>query len=218
MTETGEAEPEKHEPHRTHESPIQRILVESALIVFSILLALAVNSYVDARKEHRLTERSLRGIRDELTANLQAIRAVRAYHDTLAQETAAVDAAHQATTYLSFRAHAPSWHGFHNPILDGTAWQSAVTLGTVANMGYDTVRVLSSAYEFQAKCDQYISASIPTFDFADAVMPSTIRRMYVFVETMGIQEDTLASRYVQALKLLGDSAGSARGPRAAPHR
>jgi type II secretory pathway pseudopilin PulG len=218
VTDPGAPEPDTRAPHRTHESPIQRILVESALIVFSILLALAVNSYVDARKDRRLTERALRGIRDELASNLKAIRDFRAYHDTLAQETAAVDAAHQATSYASFRAHAPAWRGFHNPVLDGTAWQSALTLGTVANMGYDTVRVLSSAYDFQAKVDQYTAASIPTFDFADAVMPSTIRRMYVFIETMGIQEDTLASRYVQALKLLGDSAGSARGPRAAPHR
>ena len=163
MSDTSSAEPEQHEPHRTHESPIQRIIVESALIVFSILLALAVNSYVDARKERALTERALRGVRDELTANL---------------------------------------HGFHNPTLDGTAWQSAISLGTVAYMGYDTVRVLSSAYDFQAKADQYAAASIPTFDFADAAMPSTIRRMYVFIETMRIQEDTLADRYANALKLL----------------
>jgi len=210
VTEPGAPEPDKHEPHRTHESPIQRILVESALIVFSILLALAVNSYVEARKDRRLTERALRGVRDELTTNLQTIRDIRAYHDTLARETAAVDAARQATSYVAFRAHAPAWRGFHNPTLDGTAWQSAVTLGTVANMGYDTVRVLSSAYDFQAKFDQYTSASIPTFDFADAVMPSTIRRMYVFIETMRIQEDTLANRYTQALQVLGgDSAAPA---------
>ncbi|HWH51401.1 MAG TPA: hypothetical protein VN651_07645 [Gemmatimonadaceae bacterium] len=202
MTETGSAEPKQHEPHRTHESPTQRILVESALIVFSILLALAVNSYVDARKDRRLTDRALRGIRDELAANVKAIRDIRAYHDTLARETQAVDAAHQATSYVVFRAHTPSWHGFHNPTLDGTAWQSAVTLGTVANMGYDTVRVLSAAYDFQAKFDQYTSSSIPTFDFSDAAMPSTIRRMYVYVETMGIMEDTLMVRYNAALRLL----------------
>ena len=202
MSDASSAEPEKHEPHRTHESPIQRILVESALIVFSILLALAVNSYVDARKERALTERALRGVRDEMAANLRAIRDVRAYHDTIARETNAADAAHQATSYVAFHAHVPHWHGFHNPTLDGTAWQSAISLGTVAYMGYDTVRVLSSAYDFQAKAEQYTSASLPSFDFADAAMPSTVRRMYVFIETMRIQEDTLADRYEKALKLL----------------
>ena len=204
MSETG-ADGEAP-PHRTHESPIQRILVESALIVFSILLALGVNSYVDARKERALTERALRGVRDEVSANLRAVRDIRAYHDTIAKETQAVDAAHQATTYAAFRAHAPAWRGFHNPVLDGTAWQSAVTLGTVANMGYDTVRVLSSAYEFQNRLQQYTSASIPTFDLSDAAMPSTIRRMYVFIETMSILEDTLTDRYTKALKMLDGAA------------
>ena len=171
--------------------------------MFSILLALAVNSYVDARKDRRLTDRALRGIRDELQANLQTFRHARPYHDTLSQEILAIDTTHEATSYVAFRRHAPGWRGFHNPQLDGTAWQSAVSLGTVANMGYDTVRVLSSAYEFQSKFDQYAAASIPTFDFADAAMQSTIRRMYVFVETMGIDEDTLAARYTKALNLLG---------------
>lgn len=218
VTEPGALEPDKQAQHRTHESPIQRILVESALIVFSILLALAVNSYVDARKERALTDRALRGVRDELRANLQTVRDARPYHDTLSQEILAIDTTHEATSYAAFRAHAPAWHGFHNPQLDGTAWQSAVTLGTVANMGYDTVRVLSSVYEFQSRFDQYAVASIPTFDFADAAMPSTIRRMYVFVETMGIDEDTLAARYTRALRVLGDSSAGAKRGDSTKHR
>jgi type II secretory pathway pseudopilin PulG len=218
VTEPGATEPDKQEPHRTHESPIQRILVESALIVFSILLALAVNSYVDARKERALTERSLRGVRDELTANLEAVQDVRAYHDTLAQETQAVDAAHEATSYTEFRAHTAVWHGFHNPELNATAWQSAITLGSVANMGYDTVRVLSSVYATQAKFDQYTQNGLNTFDFSDAAMPSTIRRMYVYVETMGTLEDTLAARYTRALKLLHDAPASPRVADSTPRR
>ncbi len=175
--------------------------------MFSILLALAVNSYVDARKEHTLTERALRGVRDELTMNLRAIQGVRAYHDTLALETQAADAAHQSTSFVLFRAHVPSWRGLHNPPLDATAWQSAITLGTVANMGYDTVRALSAAYEYQTKLDQYIASSIPTFDFSDAAMTSTARRIYVFMETTGNIEDSVEVRYTKALKLL-DTASS----------
>jgi len=44
--------------------------------------------------------------------------------------------------------------------------------------------------------------SIPTFDFSDAAMPSTIRRMLVYVATMRTNEDTLLNRYADALKLL----------------
>jgi hypothetical protein len=190
-------------PEHKHESPIQRIVVESALIVFSILLALAVNSYMDVRKQRDLTERALRGVRAEISSNLRQVNALLPYHNLLAKEINATDSAHQAKDYASFHTHAPAWHGFDNPFLDGTAWQSAIALGTLANMGYDTVRVLSSLYSVQSKFDLYMTSSLPTFDFSDAAMPSTVRRMYIYVETMRINEDTLVGRYAKALELLG---------------
>lgn len=188
-----------------HESPIQRILVESALIVFSILLALGVNSYVDTRKEHRLTERALRGVHDEIATNLRAIRDVRSYHDTLGRQTHLADSLHQATSYAAFASHVPAWSGLHNPELDNTAWESALTLGTVANMGYDTVRVLSSLYAKQAKFDAYASSGFSSFDFADAAMPSTVRRIYVYAATVRVNEDALLAQYAAALRVLGDT-------------
>ena len=187
------------------ESPIRKILIESALIVFSILLALAVNEWVDARKQAALTDRALHAIRDEISGNAQRIRDVRAYHKTLATESNRADTLHLVHAYADFQRAVPSWRGFHNPELDATAWQSALTLGVVPNIGFDTIRTLSRLYLLQSKFDQYAETSLPSFDFSDPAMPSTVRRVWVFVQTMGVNEDTLLTRYDDALRLIGAS-------------
>ena len=40
-------------------------------------------------------------------------------------------------SYEEFKSMAPEWSGFRNPPLESTAWQSAITLGVVSNIGYD---------------------------------------------------------------------------------
>jgi hypothetical protein len=197
-------------PMRGHESPIRRILFESTLIVFSILLALAANEWVDARKQRALAEHALAAIRDEVTGNADRIRNGLPYHRSLESELRHEDSAGSVHRYADFVRGAPDWSGFKNPELDGTAWQSALTLGAVSNMAFDTVRALSRLYSLQAKFDQYNIASIPTFDFSDAAMTSTIRRMFVYVATMRTNEDTLLNRYAEALRLIGPAPAKRR--------
>jgi hypothetical protein len=200
VTEPGETEP-RQEP--AGESPIRRIIVESALIVFSILLALAVGQCADARKQNALTDRALHAIRDEIAGNAERVVAALPYHRTLEGETHRADSLGVVHSYADFKRGAPNWSGFRNPELDATAWQSAITMGVVPNIGFDTVRTLSRLYALQAKFDLYNTSGIPTFDFSDAAMPSTVRRMWVYVATMRTNEDTLVNRYREVLKLLG---------------
>jgi len=184
-----------------HESPIRRILVESALIVFSILLALGVNQWVDARKQSQLTARVLRSVRDEITANRTRVQEWLPYHRAMELASHRADSLRAVHSYADFKSAAPQWSGFKNPELDGTAWQTAVSLGVVNNMGFDTVRVLSSLYTMQAKYDQYWGGTIQSFDFADATMANTVRRMWVYFATIRTNEDSLVNRYTEALRL-----------------
>jgi type II secretory pathway pseudopilin PulG len=205
VTEPTQSAPEVETPsgaRHEKESPIRKILIESALIVFSILLAMAVNEWADSRKQAALTERAMHAIREEITGNAQRIHDVRAYHQTLMDASKRADTLHLVHSYADFRRAAPGWSGLRNPELDATAWQSAITLGVVQNIGFDTVRALSRLYLLQTKFDQYAETSLPTFDFSDAAMPNTVRRMWVFVQTMGTLEDTLTNRYTEALRVL----------------
>jgi len=185
------------------ESPTRRVLVESVLIVFSILVALGVNQWNDARKQHALTERAMRGIRDELVANATRLQKSRPYHWTLERASFRADSLKRVRSFADFKAAAPEWSGFGNALVESTAWQSAITLGAVSNIGYDTVTTLSSLYALQAKFDQYATDGISTFDFADETMPSTVRKMWVYFATVRTYEDTLLNRYNTALTLLG---------------
>lgn len=197
-----------------HETPIRRILVESALIVFSILLALAVNQWNDARKQRALVERSLRNIRDEIAFNARRVEERLPYHRNLEAETFRADSLKSVRSYADWKRVAPDWSGFANPELDGTAWQTAITLGAVSGMGFDTVATLSRLYAYQAKVDQFASNSITSFDFADETMPATVRRMWVYFFTSRVNEDSLVARYREALKLLGGA--SQLAPRTTP--
>ncbi len=190
-------------PQAHHESPIRRFLFESALIVFSILLALGVNQWADSRKQRALTDRALAAIQAEIVGNADRIRERRPYHLSLESELKRADSVGAVRRYSDLKHAAPDWSGFENPELDGTAWQSALTLGVAPNLGFDTLQTLSRLYGLQARFDQYNTAAIPTFDFSDEAMHSNIRRMYVYVATMRTNEDTLLNRYGAALKLLG---------------
>lgn len=171
--------------------------------MFSILLALAVNQWADSRKERALTERALSAIHAEIAGNAGLVRERLPYHRSLEAELRRADSLNTVHRYSDFVRAAPDWSGFKSPELDVTAWQTALTLGAAANMGFDTLQTLSRLYAVQTRFDQYNLASISTFDFSDAAMPSTIRRMLVYVATMRTNEDTLLNRYDAALKLTG---------------
>src|SRR5262249_12130356 len=100
-------------PH--HETPIRRFLFESALIVFSILLALAVNQWVDKRKQRETTDRAVTAIRAEIAGNADRVRERLPYHRQLEADLRRVDSLGIVHRYSDFKRAAPEWSGFENP-------------------------------------------------------------------------------------------------------
>lgn len=72
---------------------IGSLALEAVAIVFSVLVALAVDEWREARQNRALVERSASSIAAEVRANRAAVRKALAYHDSLAQ--AMVDGRHQ---------------------------------------------------------------------------------------------------------------------------
>ena len=195
------ADEEKPTPHA--ESPIRKILIESALIVFSILLALAANAWSDANKQRVLADRALQGVRDEIEGNAQRIRDALPYLRTMEGQVFRADSLKRVHGWSDFVVAVPAWHGLGTAELDGTAWQSAVTIGAVSNIGYDTVRVLSRLYALQTKFDQYAGGMANSIDLTDQAMAGTTRKLWVYFVTVRTNDDTLIARYQSALALLG---------------
>jgi hypothetical protein len=75
MTST-EAAPAVPRPRRWRRG-LPRVLVESALIVFSVLVALAVDEWRDSRRQRVRAEAALVAILSELEANRAAIERAR---------------------------------------------------------------------------------------------------------------------------------------------
>lgn len=59
------------------------LAVQSAMIVFSVLLALAASSWADARKQQRLGDQALQAFAEEIRANRARLTTVLPYHDSL---------------------------------------------------------------------------------------------------------------------------------------
>jgi len=143
------AEPSPLPPARTRRLPVwlPKALFESALIVLSVLLALAVDEWREDRARQRRVAESLEGIRAELAENRRLVREAERYHTALADTFAA----------LAGRGVArpdPSVHpqGLLSPAaVLRNAWESAESSGALNDIPYAQVLRLSRVYARQAE-------------------------------------------------------------------
>lgn len=178
------------------------------MIVFSVLLALATSSWADTRKQQRLGDQALLSFAQEIRANRARVAAVMPYHDSLDVYATRADSAQSIHTYADWKRSFRGWSGFLPPDLTTAAWQSALATGALSNIRYDRVASLANVYTVQNKLDAFNASYIPLFDFSDAVMPSTVRRMRAYSATVLSFERALIANYDETLKLVNAKAAS----------
>jgi hypothetical protein len=183
---------------------LPRLLVESAMIILSVLLALAADGWADARKERQVGAQARATFVHELTANRARVSAALPYHEALMAAVFRVDSSDATVvpSYEAWRRQVPIWSGFAPPDLVTTAWQSALTTGALGRMPYAEVAALSRAYTMQGKLDAFTAAYLPLFDFSDPAMRGTVRRMNVYMQTVLTYEHALLREYELALRAL----------------
>jgi hypothetical protein len=123
---------------KSHEL-LSRALFESALIVFSILLALAINGWKENRDNERLARHALANFEREIQENSDRVERSIPYHSHLLE----------AFTKSHTVAEVPGWRGISSPILQDTAWQTALATNALGQIRYDTVSALSRVYTSQ---------------------------------------------------------------------
>jgi hypothetical protein len=181
---------------------VPEILLESAMIVLSVLLALAASDWADGRKQLRLTDQARASFVRELRANRERVAEVLPYHRALAAAVLHFDSAGGVRRYADWKRQVPIWSGFRPPDVTATAWHSAIATGALPGLGYDRVAALSDAYTVQGKLDTFNAAYLPLFDFSDAAMPATVRRMNVYMQTVLSYESALMRQYDATLRAL----------------
>ena len=130
------------------------LLLDSALIVGSILLAFALNGWWEARQDRQLAEKALTSIEIELAQNRSNVLAVMPYHHRLHELIAGLSAAGSIRTFEDVRG-LEGFDGFQPAFVTTTAWSTAINTGALNHMDYELVNELSAVYAFQERFADY---------------------------------------------------------------
>jgi hypothetical protein len=141
---------------RTRESRLRRrprwlprVLLESLLIVFSVMLALAVDQWRDNRSRAARARLALDAIINELESNREAIDRAAAFHEEIAGKLKAIAASGELPS------REVAFGGIFQPAnLIATAWTSARDTGAAEQWPYDLVLRISRVYERQASYNE----------------------------------------------------------------
>lgn len=175
------------------------LLVESALIVASILLAFALNGWWEARQERQLAERAITAFEQEITRNRDNLRQVMPYHLALQERLGELTRAGSIRTMDDFVGG--GFEGFKPPLLATTAWRSALATGALAHMDYDMVAELSAVYTVQ---ELFAEASNPRFvqdagAWTEENIPSTMFTAILYLGDVTAIAPELVRMYQQVL-------------------
>ena len=140
--------PSETEGSLSRRSWISRVLVESVLVVGSILLALALDEWNEDREFEDLARRSLANFEREIQQNRLRLEDVTPFHGGLRDVLANLDARGADVPATTIRN---VLEGFQPALLVSTAWETAVATGALGYMDYDVVAGLSLTYNLQER-------------------------------------------------------------------
>lgn len=180
-----------------------RLLLESTLIVGSILLAFALNGWWEARQERQLAERALASFEHEILQNRENLRNVMPYHQELYELFAELSVTGSVRTFDDVRG-LEGFAGWQPPFLTTTAWSTAIATGALAHMDFDMVRELSAVYTLQ---DRYVQHSDGAYLMApgaltDANIGSTVISAEIFLMDVTHGARELLTAYDRLLEVL----------------
>jgi hypothetical protein len=178
-----------------------RVLVESFFIMFSILLALAVDGWTENRQHRRLAQQSLGIFEREIRQNLARIEDVGPYHAGLRSVVAeALANPAQAADMRSIV------EGLQPTVLLNTAWQTALATGALTHIDVETVSALSLTYSIQERFRADAQASLPRFAIAGNPDPeefrTNVQQTHAYLNRLVSSEQELRGVYEQAIKII----------------
>ncbi len=182
---------------------LPRTIVESALIVVSILLALTLDEWQEDLEIQELIDRSIVNFQNELTQNKSRIEDIGVYHRGVLQVL-------QRRTFVS---DSQSLEEFRNimealqPIvLTSSAWATAVATGALGRMDYELVSALTLTYNTQLRFDDDYRSTLrlllSPINLNKENLPITTYNAGRFVTDVTSAESELSVYYAQTLELI----------------
>ena len=111
--------------------PWKLLTIEAALVVFSVLLALALNSWREASSHQKLAQRALKGIVEEVESNCTSIQSVHSYYQEVTKGE-----------------RKPG--GLRVGFIRNQAWDAAKTIGAGPYLDYEVVAKIEDIYSWQS--------------------------------------------------------------------
>ena len=140
------------------------LLVETFSVLLGVLLALAINAWVQARQTQRKLAEAQSSIREELLADRGRIVLSAGYYHHLNE---AIDVAMKAPHPPQYCDDLPQWGGLITPLFVRAAYDTAASSGIFAEMNFEATRRIASLYAelnryeaFSGKVEDWIGQSI----------------------------------------------------------
>ena len=130
---------------------LPRALVESVLIVLSILLALGLDEWQEDQEIAELIERSINNFTNEVHRNRSSIEDVSAYHQGVEQLLHNRRSSGGLNNVNEFRS---VMDAMQPVVLTNSAWETAVATGVLGRMDFELVSALTLTYNTQQRFDE----------------------------------------------------------------
>lgn len=188
---------------------LPRIIVESLLIVVSILVALAVSEYERNREDAELATQALAAFEQEIRQNKARLEDVGPYRrglrDVIVQmdRQGSLESSDEFQSTIGLEALRPAF-------LTSTVWETALTTGALPHIDFDLVNALSLTYSLQARLELFSRTGMP--ELARGVwvppedMPGAIREVTVYLGELSRSESELLAAYEEVLRILTEAA------------
>lgn len=183
---------------------LPKILVESLLIGFSILAALAVDEWREERQTRKRVAQVLESFAGEIQRNRQAVAKVLPYHERLhghffkLAKSGTVHSMRDLTSMEGFNGISPVTY-------ESAAWRTAVATGVLTDIDFKTASVLSRLYAVQDDCaaiQKMVLDVIQPASFTESALPMTLEVLSGYMNDVVLSERGILAGYDAVLKRL----------------
>jgi hypothetical protein len=190
-------------PERNIGDWLPRALVESVLIVASILLALGLDEWQEEQEIAELIERSVSNFTNEIRRNKLRIEDVSAYHQGVEQLLHNRRNSGGVNNVEEFRSIMDT---IQPVVLTNSAWETAVATGVLGRMDFELVSALTLTYNTQQRFDENYRNALRTLmspnNLNSLNLEFTVVNATQFVADVTSNEAELSVYYDQILDML----------------
>lgn len=188
-----------------------KLFFESFLIIFSVLLALALNEYISANKEAERTRQALLSIREELRSNQEIIKNWNQVHREVLKNIeyyqARPDLHDSLVQNHQFQIKLVSKGSLMPNTVRNNAWEIARNTGLLQNFDLALANTLSNMYDQQrigatVTADKLIALLFERQTHQQEKVPETLAILEITMEELVGQESFLLIYYDKVLEVI----------------